>query len=171
MPAAEERGVLTDGGEGRQLRVHRLDRPEEEVGLVDEVRVEVEQQPAALLRRRVLPPPLLRHRTPSFPAQLGPDHLADQAVRHDLGQRAELRVVPAVLEHRQRDASPDGGVDRLQRRRRVDPERLVDDDRQTGGHDLCGLCDVDPTRRREYDEVDPVRREQGGEVRDHDGAG
>ena len=67
---------------GRQLRIHRLDSARRAAGPGRRgAGSRSSRRPPPSSGRRVLAPALLRHRAPPLPAQLGPDHLADQAVR------------------------------------------------------------------------------------------
>ena len=134
------------------LRVHELGWAEELERLVDEMRAEVEEQPARL--GWLLAPGARELRPPAVDPRLEAVHGAERALADELPHRQEVAVPAAVLEHGQHEAALVGGVDEppclLGRRR----ERLVDDDREPDLERGQRIGHVEAVRRRHHDEVE-----------------
>ena len=64
------------------LRVHRVDRPEQLHRLVHEVGAQVVQRAPGVLGRRLLATPRPDHRTPELEPGLEPQHAAEHALVH-----------------------------------------------------------------------------------------
>ena len=108
---------------------------EELQGLVDQMRAEIEPDPAALVR--ALAPAILHLRPEAVEARLQPGEAADPAACEHLVQGEEVAVPAPVLEHgehaaaRRRECRQPARVGQAQR------ERLVHDDVPAGAQ--CGL--------------------------------
>ena len=124
---------------------------------VDEVAVQVEQDAAALGRRRVLAPALLGHGPPALPAHLVRGTASHEPSADHSRDGGVLGVVAAVLEHGQRHARmPRRRPRRPARRLRVDGQRLVDHARAPGIDHLLAPARRAPARGREHHEVEPA---------------
>ena len=145
---------LRAGPQPPQLGVHRGRRTEELEHLVDQMRAEVEQEPARVLGAPTFPPPVLvDHGAPALEARLEPRELAERPIGDQAPQRQEVTVPAPVVEDARHHAVLLGGVREPLGIRDARGQRLVYDEVQSRLHRGQPERHVLAVRRRHHNEV------------------
>lgn len=170
--AAHEEGVVVSDCAARGHRGHdRLDLTEELHGGINQMAVQIQEQPAALVRGQLLAPPVFGLRSPPLPAVLEPERLAEHPAAYDVGQGGELGVIAAVLEHREGDVLVHRPVHQIDGILRVERQRFVDDDRDLGLDNGPRVVDMGCGRRGDDHQVQSPGAQHLRERGMHDDAG